>query len=82
MYETLTHISQSSRVGKAISRAGKTFCSVGNHNVATRTAIVYSLVDNCKALGVDSRKWCSGREKDAPVKQVLHEKNIPESCLP
>lgn len=31
------------------------FC--GNHDAAIRAAIVYSLVDSCKALGVDPREW-------------------------
>ena len=31
------------------------FC--GNHDAAIRAAIVYSLVDSCKALDVDLREW-------------------------
>lgn len=27
------------------------------HDAAVRAAIVYSLVDTCKALGVDPREW-------------------------
>lgn len=39
----------------ALGRKNFLFC--GNHDAATRAAIVYSLVDSCKALGVDPREW-------------------------
>lgn len=35
----------------------KTFLFCGNHDAAIRAAIVYSLVDSCKALDVDPREW-------------------------
>lgn len=35
----------------------KSFLFCGNHDAAARAAIVYSLVDSCKALDVDPRKW-------------------------
>lgn len=39
----------------ALGRKNYLFC--GNHDAAMRAAIVYSLVDSCKALGVDPRQW-------------------------
>ena len=39
----------------ALGRKNFLFC--GNHDAAVRAAIVYSLVDSCKALGVDPREW-------------------------
>ena len=39
----------------ALGRKNFLFC--GNHDAAVRAAIVYSLVDSCKALGVDPRQW-------------------------
>ncbi len=39
----------------ALSRKNYLFC--GNHDAAVRAAIVYSLVDTCKALDVDPRLW-------------------------
>ena len=39
----------------ALGRKNFLFC--GNHDAATRAAIVYSLVDSCKALDVDPREW-------------------------
>ena len=39
----------------ALGRKNFLFC--GNHDAAIRAAIVYSLVDSCKALDVDPRKW-------------------------
>lgn len=39
----------------ALGRKNYLFC--GNHDAAVRAAIVYSLVDSCKALGVDPRAW-------------------------
>ncbi len=39
----------------ALGRKNYLFC--GNHDAAIRAAIVYSLVDSCKALGVDPRSW-------------------------
>ena len=35
----------------------KNFLFCGNHDAAVRAAIVYSLVDRCKALGVDPHQW-------------------------
>ncbi len=39
----------------ALGRKNFLFC--GNHDAAIRAAIVYSLVDSCKALDVDPREW-------------------------
>lgn len=39
----------------ALGRKNFLFC--GNHDAAARAAIVYSLVDSCKALGIDPREW-------------------------
>lgn len=39
----------------ALGRKNWLFC--GNHDAAVRAAIVYSLVDTCKALNVDPREW-------------------------
>ena len=39
----------------ALGRKNFLFC--GNHDTAVRAAIVYSLVDSCKALDVDPREW-------------------------
>lgn len=39
----------------ALGRKNYLFC--GNHDAAVRAAIVYSLVDSCKAQDVDPRKW-------------------------
>ena len=39
----------------ALGRKNFLFC--GNHDAAVRAAIIYSLVDSCKALGVDPREW-------------------------
>ena len=39
----------------ALGRKNFLFC--GNHDAAVRAAIVYSLVDSCKAMGVDPREW-------------------------
>lgn len=39
----------------ALGRKNFLFC--GNHDAAVRAAIVYSLVDSCKALGIDPREW-------------------------
>ena len=39
----------------ALGRKNYLFC--GNHDAAVRAAIVYSLVDTCKALDVDPRLW-------------------------
>ena len=39
----------------ALGRKNFLFC--GNHDAALRAAIVYSLVDSCKALNVDPREW-------------------------
>ncbi len=39
----------------ALGRKNYLFC--GNHDAAIRAAIVYSLVDSCKALEVDPRSW-------------------------
>ena len=39
----------------ALGRKNYLFC--GNHDAAIRAAIVYSLVDSCKAMGVDPREW-------------------------
>ena len=39
----------------ALGRKNFLFC--GNHDAAVRAAIVYSLVDSCKALDVDPREW-------------------------
>ena len=39
----------------ALGRKNYLFC--GNHDAAIRAAIVYSLIDSCKALGVDPRVW-------------------------
>ena len=39
----------------ALGRKNYLFC--GNHDAAIRAAIVYSLVDSCKALDVDPRAW-------------------------
>ena len=39
----------------ALGRKNYLFC--GNHAAAIRAAIVYSLVDSCKALDVDPRAW-------------------------
>ncbi len=38
-----------------LGRKNYLFC--GNHDAAVRAAIVYSLVDTCKALDVDPRLW-------------------------
>ena len=35
----------------------KNFLFCGNHDVAVRAAIVYSLVSSCKVMGVDPREW-------------------------
>ena len=35
----------------------KNFLFCGNHDAAERAAIVYSLVDSCKALDIDPREW-------------------------
>lgn len=35
----------------------KNFLFSGNHDAAARAAIVYSLVDSCKALDIDPREW-------------------------
>lgn len=39
----------------ALGRKYFLFC--GNHDAAVRAAIVYSLVDSCKALDVNPREW-------------------------
>ena len=39
----------------ALGRKNFLFC--GNHDAAVRAAIVYSLVDTCKAVGKDPREW-------------------------
>ena len=39
----------------ALGRKNYLFC--GNHDAAVRAAIVYSLVDSCKALDVNPREW-------------------------
>lgn len=39
----------------ALGRKNFLFC--GNHDAAARAAIVYSLVDSCKALDIDPREW-------------------------
>lgn len=39
----------------ALGRKNYLFC--GNHDAAVRAAIVYSLVDTCKAVGKDPRAW-------------------------
>lgn len=39
----------------ALGRKDFLFC--GNHDAAVRAAIVYSLVDTCKAVGKDPREW-------------------------
>ena len=39
----------------ALRRTNFLFC--GNHDAVVRAAIVFSLVDSCKALGVDPRQW-------------------------
>ena len=39
----------------ALGRKNFLFC--GNHYAAVRAAIVYSLVDSCKALDIDPREW-------------------------
>ena len=39
----------------ALGRKNYLFC--GNHDAAIRAAIVYSLVDTCKAVGKDPREW-------------------------
>ena len=39
----------------ALGRKNFLFC--GNHDAAIRAAIVYSLMDSCKALDVDPREW-------------------------
>ena len=39
----------------ALGRKNYLFC--GNHDAAIRAAIVYSLVDSCKAMGIDPREW-------------------------
>lgn len=39
----------------ALGRKNYLFC--GNHDAAVRAAIVYSLVDRCKALDVNPREW-------------------------
>ena len=35
----------------------KNYLFCGNHDAAVRAAIVYSLVDSCKALDVNPREW-------------------------
>ena len=39
----------------ALGRKNFLFC--GNHDVAVRAAIIYSLVDSCKALDVNPSEW-------------------------
>lgn len=39
----------------ALGRKNFLFC--GNHDAAARAAIVYSLVDSCKALDIEPREW-------------------------
>ena len=39
------------------SGPGKNYLFCGNHDAAVRAAIVYSLVDSCKALDVNPREW-------------------------
>ena len=45
----------SGRLPSELRRKNFLFC--GNHDAAVRAAIVYSLVDSCKAMGVDPREW-------------------------
>ena len=35
----------------------KNYLFCGSHDVAIRAAIVYSLVNSCKAMGIDPREW-------------------------
>ena len=41
----------------ALGLGRKNFLFCGNHDAAARAAIVYSLVDSCKALDIDPREW-------------------------
>ena len=60
----------------ALGRKNYLFC--GNHDAAVRAAIVYSLVDSCKARGVDPRSWMEdvllripGNENDPKALRML-----------
>ena len=53
----------------ALGRKNFLFC--GNHDAAVRAAIVYSLVDTCKAVGKDPREWM----EDVLVRIPGNEKN-------
>ena len=62
----------------ALGRKNYLFC--GNHDAAVRAAIVYSLVDSCKALDVNPREWMEdvllripGNENN---REALREQNL------
>ena len=58
----------------AVGRKNYLFC--GNHDVAVRAAIVYSLFSSCKTHDVDVRTWL-----EDILKRILEEKDI-DNLLP
>ena len=63
---------------EALGRKNFLFC--GNHDASIRAAIVYSLVDSCKALDVDPREWM----EDVLLRIPGNENNreVPRELLP
>ncbi len=54
-YKLDNNLIENSIRGMAIGRKNYLFC--GNHDAAENAAIMYSLIETCKALGVDPREW-------------------------
>ena len=55
----------------AIGRKNYLFC--GNHDAATRAAIVYSLFSCCKAHDIDVREWLEDILKRIPTEKDINQ---------
>mgnify|MGYP004702772331 CR=1 FL=1 len=54
-YKLDNNLIENSIRGMAVGRKNYLFC--GNHDAAENAAIMYSLIETCKALDVDPREW-------------------------